>query len=242
MIEVKNLSVFYGTEMALSDISFRFLDETSYAIIGPSGCGKTTLLYSLAGLIPPSQGEILFDGERLSGIRESTGLLLQDYGLLPWKTVKENIVFPLQYRGLGKAEIQERVESVLSSLGIKNVEKKYPSQLSGGQKQRVAIARTLVLEPKVLLMDEPSSALDAITKEQFQNLVLSLFLKQKITLVLVTHNIEEAVFLGQKIIVMKDGTFRSIIDNPYFGDQNLRNREEFFQMCRKVRKSLYEKK
>jgi ABC transporter. len=240
MIEVEGVSVHYGRETALSDVSFRFDDETSYAIIGPSGCGKTTFLYTLAGILRPSGGRVLFDGEELSGYRMETGILLQDYGLLPWKTVWENIAFPLRARGLKKAEVHERVDRVLRSLGLHELGHKYPSNLSGGQKQRVAIARTIVLQPRVLLMDEPSSALDAITKEQFQNLILSIFLQQKITLIFVTHNIEEAVFLGQKIIVMKDGRFRSVIGNPYFGDPNLRNRPEFYQICRDVRGWLNE--
>ncbi|WP_071396292.1 ABC transporter ATP-binding protein [Bacillus tuaregi] len=238
MIKVEQLDVRYGEEKALDNISLTMKKNTTYAIIGPSGCGKTTLLYTLAGLITPASGSIFVNKEKLAGIRKNTGLILQDYGLLPWKTVWDNIAFPLKTRGLHKSEIQAKVTSILDSLGMLPFGKKLPGELSGGQKQRVAIARTLALEPDLLLMDEASSALDAMTKEHIQNLILNTYKQREITLVMVTHNIEEAVFLGQNIIVMSKGKIRHIIENPHFGAVDLRNQLEFYKICLEVRKWL----
>lgn len=240
MIEVNNIDVCYGNEKALDNVSLNISRNTTCAIIGASGCGKTTLLYSLAGIIKPSSGSIFIDNEKLNDIRKSTGLILQDYGLLPWKTVWDNIAFSLKSRGLKKDEINDKVLSTLKDLGIHEYAKRFPGELSGGQKQRVAIGRTLALEPDLLLMDEASSALDAMTKEHIQNLILEIYKERKITLVMVTHNIEEAVFLGQKIIVMGKGKIKNIIDNPYFGAEDLRNNLEFYKVCLEVRKCLNE--
>lgn len=240
MIEVKNIDVCYGEEKALDKLSLNIEKNTTCAVIGPSGCGKTTLLYTLAGIIKPASGNIFIGGQELTGIRKDTGLILQDYGLLPWKTVWDNISFPLKSRGVKKDTVNNKVCSILKSLGMYEYAKKFPGELSGGQKQRVAIGRTLALEPDLLLMDEASSALDAITKEHIQNLILNIYKERQLTLVMVTHNIEEAVFLGQKIIVMSDGEVKHIIDNPHFGADNLRNSLEFYKVCLEVRKWLNE--
>ncbi|WP_242850112.1 ATP-binding cassette domain-containing protein [Clostridium polynesiense] len=160
---------------------------------------KTTLLYSLAGLARPASGSISINGEELKSVRKSTGLILQNYGLLPWKNVWDNIAFPLKARRGDKEEIKEKVSGILRNLNLLEHSKKFPDELSGGQKQRVAIGRTLALEPDILLMDEASSALDAITKEHIQNLILDIYREKQLTLIMVTHNIEEAVFLGEKI-------------------------------------------
>ena len=240
MIDVKDIEVYYGREKALNKISLSVDKNTTCAVIGPSGCGKTTLLYALSGIIKPSSGIIFIDGEELKGVRKDTGLILQDYGLLPWKNVRSNIAFPLEARKFNKDEISKRVSSVIKDLGLEEHINKFPGELSGGQKQRVAIGRTLALKPDLLLLDEASSALDAITREHIQNLILDIYNKRRLTLVLVTHNIEEAVFLGQRIIIMGKGTINHIIDNPYFGAQDLRNKLDFYKLCLEVRKWLDE--
>ena len=168
MIEVQKIKVSYGEEMALDHISLTIDKNTTCAVIGASGCGKTTLLYALAGIIKPASGKIFVGGKELNGIRKSTSLILQEYGLLPWKSVWDNIAFPLKSRGLQKDGIHAKVSSTLKSLSIEKQANKFPGELSGGQKQRVAIGRALALEPDLLLMDEASSALDAITKEHIQ--------------------------------------------------------------------------
>ena len=240
MIEVSSVKVSYGKEEALEDFSICIDRNTTCAIIGESGCGKTTLLYILAGIIRPDSGKITILGQELQGIRKGTSLILQDYGLLPWKNVWDNIAFTLKARGIRKNDINTKVTSILEKLGIEEYAKRFPGELSGGQRQRVAIGRALVLEPDLLLMDEASSALDVMTSERLQNLIMKIYKEQRITLVMVTHDIEEAVFLGQKIVVMDKGKIKHIIDNEYFGDDNLRNSPKFYEICNQVRKHLHE--
>ena len=239
MIRIEGLQHYYGNENTLKDIALHIPRNTTCAIIGPSGCGKTTLLYLLAGLIFPAGGEILVDGEAVKSIRRATGLILQDLGLLPWKTVHDNIALGLKARKLDNATIDKKVDAIMQELDIADHWHKFPSQLSGGQKQRVAIARTLVTEPDLLLLDEASASLDAMTREAIENLILGIIKKRDITMVMVTHSIEEAVFLGQRIIVMKKAGIRSIIENHYFGDEAVRIMPEYFRICMDVRKQLY---
>ena len=242
MIKVNNLSVSYTDEekklFALQNINLTIEKNSTCAVIGPSGCGKTTLIYALAGLLEKDNGSIEIFGKKQNGIRKQTGLILQNYGLLPWKTVQQNIALGLKVRDENPKIIKEKVNAILNKLDIKGLEEKYPSQLSGGQKQRVAIGRSLALSSDLLLMDEPSSSLDEISREKLQNLILKLHKENPLTLVIVTHNIAEAVFLGQKIVVMKDSGIKDILDNPYFGDESLRYKMDFYKICLEVRKSL----
>lgn len=240
MIDVKNVYVSYGKEIALKDVSLYVEKDTTCAILGSSGCGKTTLLYAIAGLINVEHGEIIINDVPVTHVRKETGVILQEYGLLPWKTVWNNVIFTLKTRGVEKDKAVRRGEQILKDLGIYEYKNKYPAELSGGQKQRVAIARTLALEPDLLLMDEPSSSLDAMTKEHIQNVILDIYKKKPTTLVIITHNIEEAVFLGQKIVVMGKQKIRHTIDNPYFGMENLRQNIDFYKFCLEVRRWLYE--
>lgn len=238
MIQVSGLGVSYGIETALKDVNLNIPVYSACAVIGPSGCGKTTLLYTLVGLLPPSEGQVLINGEVLHGVRSETGVILQHGGLLPWKTVFKNVALGLRSRGKDKEVIDQKVSSILTELGIFEHRNKYPAQLSGGQKQRAAIARTLVLEPDLLLIDEASSSLDTITREHLQDLILRLYKKRPMTMVVVTHSIEEAIFLGRKIVVMERARIKHIIDNPLFGDENLRSKEEYYRLCLDLRKLL----
>ena len=242
MIKINNLSVSYTDEekklFALQNINLAIEKNSTCAVIGPSGCGKTTLIYALAGLLEKESGSIEIFGKKQNGIRKQTGLILQNYGLLPWKTVQENIALGLKVRDEDHKIIKTKVNKILNKLDIRGLEQKYPSQLSGGQKQRVAIGRSLALSSDLLLMDEPSSSLDEISREKLQNLILKLHKENPLTLVIVTHNIAEAVFLGQKIVVMKDSGIKDVLDNPYFGDESLRYKMDFYKICLEVRKSL----
>ena len=238
MVDVRGADVYYGREKALSGLSLSVEKGRTCAVIGPSGCGKTTLLYTLAGIMKPSSGTVKIGGKPLTGVRRETSLILQDFGLLPWKSVYENIAFPLRCRGDGRCAADEKVSRLMTSMGLTGQAGKFPGQLSGGQKQRVAIARSLALEPDLLLLDEPSSALDAITREHIQNLVLDIYRERLLTMIIVTHNIEEAVFLGQRIAIMGKGIIRDMVDNPCFGRKDSRDSIDFYKFCIEVRKLL----
>lgn len=211
MIEVHNLAASYsekGTKkIVFESLTFEVFSGVPLSVIGPSGCGKTTLLYLLSGLKKPEKGEIFFGGERLNGHRREIALVLQHYGLLPWKTVFQNASLGLRIRGFSKKEMKETVLPILQELTIDHLLDRFPNQLSGGEKQRVAIARALALRPSLLLLDEPFSSLDAFTREHLQNLILNICRQRELALVHVTHSIEEAVFLGEKALVMNEGGY-----------------------------------
>lgn len=241
MIESKGIGKVYpdGTE-ALRKVRFNISEGESCSVIGPSGCGKTTLLFILSGILKPTEGKALIEGKEVVSPSKEVALILQDYGLFPWKTVYENVSLGLEIRGLGKKERKKIVSSLLQDLGLKGFEKHYPKQLSGGMQQRIGFARALALNPKILLMDEPLSSLDALTRETLQNFLLSLWKKNRITMLLVTHNIEEAVFLGEKIIVLssRPGSVVKTIENHKVGNVMYRNTEDFFDKCKEVRRSI----
>ncbi|MBA7575093.1 Aliphatic sulfonates import ATP-binding protein SsuB [subsurface metagenome] len=238
MIEVEKLCFAYQTESPIfTDFNWSATQGERWSVIGPSGCGKTTLLYLLAGLLLPASGKINIDGSLLTQPRLSTGLILQGYGLLPWATASKNIALGLRLRQVDKERINQLTEVWLTRLGIESVSHHYPAELSGGQQQRVAIARTLVLEPDLLLMDEPFASLDALTREDLQNSLISLGENMPLTMVLVTHNIEEAVFLGKRILVLKhpSNTKPIIVENPGAGYSEYRKTSDFTQKCKEVR-------
>lgn len=238
MIEVKNLDFAYQKEKVLHNINLDVKKGESLAVIGPSGCGKTTLLYLLAGLEKADQGEIKINSQILDGIRDRTGVILQDYGLFPWKTVYNNLALGLKVRNAAAVEIETEVKSALERLKLSELKDKFPAELSGGQKQRVAVGRSLVLKPDLLLMDEPFSALDALTREEMQNLVLEIQKRENFTFVLVTHDIAEAAFLGDKIAVLNEGKIAAVLENLHFGEKNLREKEEFFELQKKLRRLM----
>lgn len=226
-----------GTQMVLDHINLHIAQGERWAVIGPSGCGKSSMLHLMAGLQSATSGTVQYQNTALAKPHEEISVILQEYGLFPWKTVEQNIGLPLVLQNQPKTKIQSRVDEWLTRLQLKEHAKKYPSELSGGQRQRVAIARALIAQPKVLLMDEPFSALDALTRETMQNIVLELCEAQNLTLVLVTHNIEEAIFLGQKIAVFSDnsGKIAHIADNSHSGEISYRGTEEFYQHCSLLR-------
>ncbi|RQD75949.1 MAG: ABC transporter ATP-binding protein [Candidatus Syntrophonatronum acetioxidans] len=244
MIRIKNLTVAYqnfnGKLTALDRVNLEVKKGESCAIIGPSGCGKTTLLYVLSGLVSYSGGKVLINSEPVRAKRKKTALILQDYGLLPWKTVWDNTVLGLSIRRFSTSSQKEKVSEILKRLDLYEFRNYYPGQLSGGMRQRVAIARALTLEPDLFLMDEPFSALDAITREELQDLLLSIWQETPATILLVTHSIEEAVYLGQRVIVFSPGPGKIVanINNPYFGDIMLKRRPEFYRLCNQVRSLL----
>ena len=233
-LRVQDLTRDYGDGPVLDRLSFGLAPGDSLAVIGPSGCGKSTLLYLLAGLDAPQGGRVSLTGS--GGKEPRVAIILQDYGLFPWKTVWENIALPLELAGGSKKETAVTVAAMLNELQLEGLESRYPDQLSGGQRQRVAIGRALVTGPDILLMDEPFSSLDAITREQMQNLVLDLWQRRRMTFVLVTHSVAEAAFLGKRVMVLGGAPARMTLwlDNPLFGDPDCRAREEYFALTRTI--------
>ncbi|MGE4272913.1 MAG: ABC transporter ATP-binding protein [Desulfitobacterium sp.] len=242
-LSIEALKVVYSQNgqltTALQDVNLSLPLGQIGAIIGPSGCGKSTLLSVVAGLNKNYQGQVLLKGAPPRASNE-VALILQEYGLLPWKTVWDNVKLGLRFRGVSNTEATQRTEGMLNQLGLLQLRKRFPIQLSGGQRQRVAIARSLVLNPELLLMDEPFSSLDALTREEMQDLVLNVWQKTGLTILIITHNIEEAVFLGHKIFVMSScpGTITQEIDNPLAGDYEARGKMEFLEVCNSLRLSL----
>lgn len=241
MVALRGLSVVYhqknATVEALREVTFSIGRGQTAALIGPSGCGKTTLLYVLAGLIPATPGEALVNNGPASAKRRQTALILQDYGLLPWKTVWQNAILGLEIRRMPKEQIAERGERILRELGLWEYRQHFPAQLSGGQRQRVGIARSLALNPDLLLMDEPFSSLDALTRENLQDTLLGIWQRDRVTILLVTHSIEEAVFLGQKIVVLspRPGRVVAVLENPGMGQIGFRKDPAFHRLSNELR-------
>ncbi|NTW29027.1 MAG: ABC transporter ATP-binding protein [Coriobacteriia bacterium] len=222
---------------ALDALSLEVAEGEPVAIIGPSGCGKSTLLLLAAGLLQPDRGSVRVGGEAALRPRRQTALILQDFGLLPWKTVERNAALGLKLRGVAREEVRSRTAAALERVGLGDFAHAYPGELSGGMRQRLALARAIALEADVLLMDEPLSALDALTREDLQDFLLELWLRRGHTQVLVTHSIEEAVFLGRRVVVMtpRPGRVAAIVDNPGMGGDGYRASEEFHATATRLR-------
>jgi len=242
MIRVQGISKRFETDEAdvLDGLSFSLSRGDTLSVIGPSGCGKTTLLYILSGLINPTEGTVGKGEEGGKDADVRTAFILQDYGLFPWKTVWENVVLGPKLKGQGLKECREITTVLLDELGLGTLGDRYPVQLSGGQKQRVAIARALALDPSILLMDEPFSSLDAITRERLQDTFLHTWQDRHLTCILVTHSVEEAVFLGRHIMVLTDRPARVkvMIENPGFGELGFRMDHAYFEKVNEVRRAM----
>ena len=188
--------------VALKDISLEIPRGQFTCLLGPSGCGKSTLLNAVAGFSAPSAGTITADGQPVTGPGPDRGMVFQEYALFPWMTVEDNIAFGLEIKGMGKAEIRKRVDGLLAMLSLSDFRQRFPKDLSGGMRQRVAIARVLALDSPIMLMDEPFGALDALTRRNLQDELLRIWAELKKTIIFVTHSIEEAIYLADRIVVM----------------------------------------
>lgn len=193
----------YGALQVFRDIELTVGEREVLAIIGPSGCGKTTLLRCIDGLIPLSAGEIKVEGERVTTPREGVAMVFQHFGLFPWKTVSQNVAYGLKLAGATRAQTAEKVPKFIELVGLTGFENYYPYQISGGMQQRCGLARALSVEPRVLLMDEPFGAVDAQTREILQFELLRIWEARPTTMVFVTHSIDEAVLMGDRVVVLK---------------------------------------
>ena len=202
--------------LALSDISLSIRRQEFVALLGPSGCGKSTLLYLIGGFLPVETGRILVDGRPVGKPGPDRGIVFQHFALFPWKTVRQNVLYGLERQRMVRIEREDRAKQFIELVGLKGFEDAYPSQLSGGMKQRTALARTLAFDPAILLMDEPFGALDAQTRSLMQTELLSIWQQTKKTVLFVTHDVQEAVLLAERIVVMsaRPGRTKAILANP----------------------------
>jgi NitT/TauT family transport system ATP-binding protein len=219
MIEIEHVSQVFQTSarkdhLALSDISLTIEDGAFVSILGPSGCGKSTLLYIVGGFVRPSQGLAKMKGRAITGPGPDRGPVFQEFALFPWKNVLGNVMYGPRQQGVKYAEAEAQSRALIEMVGLKGFENFYPKELSGGMKQRVALARTLAYHPEVLLMDEPFGALDAHTRTRLQNDLLNIWERDRKTVLFVTHSVEEAVFLSDKVVMMtrSPGRIRQVID------------------------------
>lgn len=247
-LKVQNLSKIYestnGATTALENVNLEVRESEFVMIVGPSGCGKTTLINIIGGLDEASEGEVLLDGEKVSGPGADRGMVFQGYSLFPWLTVSKNVEFGLKMKGISAAKRAEEAQKYIELVGLKGFENALPKQLSGGMKQRAAIARTLANEPEVLLMDEPFGALDAQTRVVMQELLADISRRTRTTILFITHDIDEAVLLGDRIYVMsrRPGTIREAItvDIPGERTHNSLVLPEFLETKKKIMDMLWQ--
>ncbi|MBP2153768.1 taurine ABC transporter ATP-binding subunit [Erwinia rhapontici] len=210
MLSVSHLRASYAGQLALQDINLSIGNGELVVVLGPSGCGKTTLLNLIAGFIPADSGSITLDSQPVSGPGADRGVVFQHEGLLPWRNVLDNVAFGLQLAGVEKNARRAVARQMLKKVGLEGAEKRFIWQLSGGMRQRVGIARALAADPRLLLLDEPFGALDAFTREQMQELLLTLWRDSGKQILLITHDIEEAVFLASELILLSPGPGRIV--------------------------------
>ena len=214
-ILIRNLTKRYleGSVLAFENLNLEVTENEILCILGPSGCGKTTLLKIIDGLMPAEAGEVRIDGDRVDGPRPTVAMVFQHFGLFPWKTVAENICYGLRVQGRPKAESEAALKKYVKMVGLEGFERAYPYQLSGGMQQRCGLARALAINPKILLMDEPFGAVDAQTREILQEEMLRIWEAEKKTMVFITHSIDEAILLGDRVAVMspRPGQIREIL-------------------------------
>ena len=231
-----------GEVKALRDVSLAISDGEFVSLVGPSGCGKTTLLHILGGLLPADQGVVRIDGQILTQPRPEIGFVFQDPTLMPWRTVIKNVTLPLEVQGRDGHEHQQRAMELLDLVGLLGFERLYPHELSGGMQQRVAIARALIHEPSILLMDEPFGSLDAITRNQMNVELLRIWRATGKTILMVTHSIQEAIFLSDRVLIMspRPGHIRANfeVDLPRPRDTEIYYNEAFASLYHEVKDSI----
>jgi len=233
-----------GGLQALDRVSFAVHPQEFVCVLGPSGSGKSTLLRILAGLLPPTQGEVFLQGQRVNGPRRSVGFVFQKANLMPWRTVLENITLPLELGNLSRAQAEKKAQEMVELVGLEGFENSLPHDLSGGMAQRVAIARALVHDPEVLLLDEPFGALDAMTRERMGDELLRIWQVRRKTVIMVTHSISEAIFLADRVLVLsqRPGQLRQDLEVglPRPRCEAMRYTSDFGDLARQVRLAIGE--
>ena len=247
-VKIDNVKMVFNTrkgEMtALNGVNLDIHENEFITVVGPSGCGKSTLLNIIAGLLTPSSGEVLVNGKKVEGVGRERGVVFQQYALFPWLTVQKNVCFALEMRGIKGAEAEAQAMKYLQMVDLEKFADHYPKELSGGMKQRVAIARAYAAEPEILLMDEPFGALDAQTRAQLQTDLLNTWEKKKKTCFFITHDVEEAIILGQRCVIMsaRPGRIKTIldIDIPYPRTQETRMSPRFNELKNAIWGEVYQ--
>ncbi|EEP28867.1 ABC transporter ATP-binding protein [Shuttleworthella satelles] len=241
---VKKFQTRNGEVVALNGVDLSIQDKEFVCVVGPSGCGKSTLLNMIGGLDTPTSGEILVDGKEVDGPSPKRGIVFQQYALFPWLTVEKNVQFGLKLQGMPKERMEQVTEKYLRAVGLENFAHSYPKELSGGMKQRVAIARAYAVNPEVLLMDEPFGALDAQTRVQLQTELLETWEHEQKTCFFITHDVEEAIILAQRVVIMsaRPGRVKDIvdIDIPYPRDQATKMSPRFLELKNDIWGQVYE--
>jgi NitT/TauT family transport system ATP-binding protein len=212
-VAIDNVTMSFGDFTAVRDVDVQVADGEFLAIVGPTGCGKSTILNAVAGLLTPSAGSIHIDGKPVRGVQGSVGYLFQQDALLPWKTALQNVELGLRFRGVAQDEREHKARAWLTKVGLSGFEHRYPHQLSGGQRKRVQMAQALIVEPKVILMDEPFSALDIHTRHLMQNELLRLWQEDRRAVMLITHDLEEAIALGDRVVVLSSGPSSRVVES-----------------------------
>ena len=236
--------IYPGNVTAVKDFNLEIADKEFIVFVGPSGCGKSTLLNILAGLHEATSGECYLDGERIVGTDVRRGVVFQQYALFPWLTVLQNVMFGPEMRRMPKEQCKEIAHKYIKLVGLEEFENSFPKELSGGMKQRVAIARAYAVNPKVLLMDEPFGALDAQTRTQLQQELLNTWEKEQKTCFFITHDVEEAIILAQRVVIMcaRPGRVKDIvdIDIPYPRDQETKMSPRFLELKNYIWSQVYQ--
>ncbi|MCI6553367.1 MAG: ABC transporter ATP-binding protein [Lachnospiraceae bacterium] len=233
-----------GEMIALNGVSLDIMENQFICVVGPSGCGKSTLLNIIAGLLEPTSGKVYCDGKEVAGTGTERGVVFQQYALFPWLTVKKNVMFGLKLKGIKGKEAEETAMKYIKMVQLEDFVNHYPKELSGGMKQRVAIARAYAVNPSILLMDEPFGALDAQTRTQLQTELLETWEKEQKTCFFITHDVDEAIILAQKVIIMsaRPGRIKEIvdIDIPYPRDQETKMSSRFLELKNHIWSQVYQ--
>ena len=241
---VKKYSGRNGEMVALNGVSLDIHENEFVCVVGPSGCGKSTLLNIIAGLHEPTSGQVLVDGQAVSGPGPARGVVFQQYALFPWLTVQKNVEFGLKLQGMSQDKAEQEAKKYIKMVDLEQFAQSYPKELSGGMKQRVAIARAYAINPKVLLMDEPFGALDAQTRTQLQTELLKTWEKEQKTCFFITHDVEEAIILAQRVIIMsaRPGRIKEVVEIniPYPRTQETKMSKEFLDLKNHIWSQVYQ--